>query len=207
MGTDQSTRRLWLTAGRASIRARARSAPEIDPAVVTLASSRYLTLASRVPWPSKTMLRFHLTLSVLPQVALYTSLLAVGWTTERALAAMSKTVPSSVPPLRRSLATVTRWRGGRAVFMWLAQRSLAGFPSPGWECRWIENSPTRVAFNLTRCFDLGVMRDLGVPELAPLFCAADDLLNEGVCPHLRWHRSGTLARGDRVCDFSFERTG
>jgi len=42
-----------------------------------------------------------------------------------------------------------------------------------------------------------------VPELIPIFCGLDDLIYDGVSPHLIWQRSGTLGRGDRHCDFQF----
>ena len=77
------------------------------------------------------------------------------------------------------------------------------FPSEGWDIEWLEVSKKRVAFNMHACFYLDSLSKFGAPELTPVFCGLDDLIYDGVSPHLIWQRSGTLGRGDTHCDFQF----
>jgi hypothetical protein len=74
----------------------------------------------------------------------------------------------------------------------------------GWSTTWLEDSPARVAYDLTGCFYLDTLTAYGAPELTPSFCRMDDLLY-GRLERARWGRTGTLARGDARCDFRFTR--
>lgn len=82
--------------------------------------------------------------------------------------------------------------------------TTAGVPEPGWRTTWLERSDERVAFEITECLYLRTFRHFGAPELAPLACRGDDILYARL-PGARFVRHGTLARGDAVCDFAFER--
>lgn len=102
------------------------------------------------------------------------------------------------------------WALGRLPVPWPVLARLirtveqAGFSEPGWRTRWVEHSNRRLAFEISECLYLRVFRLFGIPELAPLACHGDDILNAHL-PGVRFVRHGTLARGDAVCDFAFER--
>ena len=50
------------------------------------------------------------------------------------------------------------------------------FPSPGWEATWLQRTPHGVAFDMTRCFDLDMLRLLDATAIALAYCAVDDVL-------------------------------
>jgi hypothetical protein len=106
----------------------------------------------------------------------------------------------------RRIERLTRTEAGRRLFMQMARHSLWAFPAPGWEATWVEHSAQRVAFNMTRCFDLDTLRTLDATAIAPAYCAVDDVLYSGGGPRLRWARSGTLATGATHRDFCFMNT-
>ena len=83
------------------------------------------------------------------------------------------------------------------------QMMKSAFPKEGWDIEWLEVSSKRVAFNMHACFYLDSLTKYGAPELTPVFCGLDDLIYDGVSPHLRWQRTMTLGRGDAYCDFRF----
>ena len=59
----------------------------------------------------------------------------------------------------------------------------------------------RVRFDMEACPYLQACRELDCMELAPTFCATDDLCYGNMHPKLIWNRTKTLARGGNLCDF------
>jgi L-2-amino-thiazoline-4-carboxylic acid hydrolase len=67
------------------------------------------------------------------------------------------------------------------------------FSPPAFGVRWIEDSGLRVQFDMTRCYYLGTLTTLGIPELTGLYCHGDEVMYGGL-NHLRFVRAGTLAQ-------------
>lgn len=198
------TRSVLLKAGRVSIGSWLRAGDLTDPQVAQDVKTAYDRLADRVPWPTRTALQIHLAFSVLPGAALYTALLEHDRTTQTAAETVSAALTTMAAPHRRRVQLLTRYEPGRRLFMAVTRRSLWAFPSPGWEATWVERSPRRVAFDMTRCFDLDMLRRLDAAAIAPAYCAVDDVLYADLCPQLKWERTGTLATGATHCDFCFQ---
>jgi len=70
-----------------------------------------------------------------------------------------------------------------------------------------EDGDDAVQYDVSSCVFLELAERLGYPEAARHLCLADDLYFPDECRKigLRFVRTGTLARGDRRCDFRFER--
>jgi hypothetical protein len=175
-----------------------------DPQFAQDVKTAYDRLADRVPWPTRTALQIDLAFLVLPGAALYTALLEHRRTSRNAAETVSVTLTTMAAPHRRRARLLTRYEPGRRLFMAVARRSLWAFPSPGWEATWVERSPRRVAFDMTRCFNLDMLRRLDAAAIAPAYCAVDDVVYADLCPQLKWERTGTLATGATHCDFCFE---
>ncbi len=89
-------------------------------------------------------------------------------------------------------------------FRWALKKLMAwGSPAPGWEFQLLEDSPQRLAFDAQRCFYLDTLCRYQAPELTALFCRIDDWLMAEMPAAIAWRRSGTLGRGDAVCDFDW----
>lgn len=198
------TRRALLSAGRASIGVWLRHVPAADPRLRAEARQVFDRLSGQVPWPGHPVLKVHLALSVLPGAAIYCAMRDRGWDTHKAADAIGRALVEMATPRHRVLQRLTRHDRGRRLFMVGAQHSLRAFPSPGWRATWVERSPHRVAFDMTRCFDLDMLRRLHAEAIAPAYCAVDDALYSDLCPELCWSRTGTLATGAPRCDFRFE---
>lgn len=204
MASGGMTRQLLLGAGRASLGMWTRKVPAADPSLRPQARAAFDELSGRVPWPSQPVLRLHLVFFVLPGAALYTALRDHGQTTREATQAVTATLTALAAPHRRRGQRLMRSEPGRRLFMRVASASLRAFPAPGWQATWIERSPRRVAFDMTRCFDLDMLRQLDTDAIAPAYCAVDDILYTDLCPQLRFSRTGTLATGATRCDFRFD---
>ena len=85
------------------------------------------------------------------------------------------------------------------LFKLAASLQMKAFPPDGWEITYLENSNSRLAFNMTRCFYQNTLTEFGVPELTAAFCKTDDIMAEMFPATMRFVREHTLGRGDALC--------
>ena len=199
------TRPVLLKLGRASTRMWLRKIELPDQGLRRDTETIYSQLADRVAWPPQPALQLHLAFSVLPGAAVYSALREREWSEDAAAEFITSALTAWAIPRRNGIRLLTRSELGRRMFMIIARHSLWAFPAPGWKATWVERSPNRVAFNMTRCFDLDMLRQLGAANIAPAYCAVDDVLYSQLDPQLHWVRTGTLATGATHCDFCFQR--
>ncbi len=64
----------------------------------------------------------------------------------------------------------------------------------------LEASESRLVVRITRCPSTEAFRQLGQPELAPLFCASEPAFIRAFNPRLRHRSTQTIARGGAYCD-------
>ncbi len=68
----------------------------------------------------------------------------------------------------------------------------------------LEQSPTRLSFNVTRCRYAEMYRALGLADLgASLSCCRDYTLAQGFNPAIELTRTQTIMQGAPFCDFRF----
>jgi hypothetical protein len=178
---------------------------QVDDAATLVAGAqrRVHEIATRVAVPSEDA-RGHLENSILPGAALY-------------LESRSRFGPDRALALARACFTASAERQARPFHLidrtpwlfpilrrWGKQMLQRSFSEPAFGMRWIEDSPQRVRFDMTRCFYLDTLTTLGIPELTGEYCHGDEVLY-GHLQHLEFVRSGTLAQGCDVCDFCFDR--
>ena len=200
------SRGVLSAAGRTSIRIWLRAAGADELSVRNDAVVQYGHLADRVEWPEVPALRLHLALSVLPGAAVYHALREQGRSEDEAAGLVTDALMAMARPRGRVIGALSRSTRGGALFMRAAGGGLRAFPAPGWQATWVERGPGRVAFDMSRCFDLDMLRRLDAEPIAPAYCAVDDVLYSQLDPRLRFRRSVTLATGGDCCDFCFERT-
>ena len=86
---------------------------------------------------------------------------------------------------------IDRWREGGAL-----------------EIEFLERSPERLSFNVTRCRYAEMYRALGLAELGgSLSCQRDFALVEGFNPNINLSRTQTLMEGASHCNFRFQAPG
>jgi hypothetical protein len=141
---------------------------------------------------------------ILPGLALYQSLQAINptqtaaleetrllfkatfFSRERRLVSWLNRLPDPFPLVRLGLRQMTRSTGGEN-----AQEI-------------IEDSTHCFALNVYRCFILEVLHTQQAGELTVLYCQTDDWLSEAM-PKIYWQRTMTLAHGNKLCDFRWEK--
>lgn len=80
-----------------------------------------------------------------------------------------------------------------------------GFPKEGWAVIWKENSSKRISFDMTSCLYFEELKRRNALELCPAFCESDHIAYDPLSPKIEFKRSGTMASGNKVCDFCFEK--
>lgn len=118
-----------------------------------------------------------------------------------------------LPVIRDTIIRVAREQGA-ALAGKMGGDDLDAFADtlPAWmqdnalEIDVLEQTPTRFAFNVTRCRYAEMYRALGIPELGALFsCNRDAALIEGFNPNVDFERTQTLMEGASYCNFRYVR--
>ncbi len=192
-------RGLLLQAGRASLEIWVRAGRMTEPRLASDARAIYDRMADRVPWPAQQANQAHLVFMVLPMAALYTALREHGKAEQDAVETVQAAVKVGMAPLRGVFGLLLGAERGRRLFMRTLAPGPLGrfFPAPAWQITWTERSKNRVAFDITRCYDLDMLRLLGTAPVAVALCTGDAYV-------IPWSRTGTLATGADRCDFCFE---
>jgi hypothetical protein len=150
----------------------------------------------------------HLVGNIFPWLAFYEEVLAIGQSQEYTIELVKKGLAIQMRVRRKQFEFI-----GRFPFFYTMIQKMTpalmkrGFPSPGFEIKWLEVSKRQVAFNMCNCFYLDTLRKYGAPELITAFCWADDYMYDDVSPHMHWNRTQTMGSGGEYCDFRFVRAG
>ncbi len=104
------------------------------------------------------------------------------------------------------------WEGGRAMAEQLGSNGLSDLmqlvrevwaADQALELEVLEQSETRLRFNVTRCRYAELYDRLGIREFGYcLSCNRDAALIEGFNPHMKLERTKTIMQGATHCDFS-----
>ncbi len=116
--------------------------------------------------------------------------------------------------LMRRVITDLAHQSGADLAREMADLSLDAFAAclPRWceggalEMEILEQTPTLLAFNVTRCRYAELYRALGLADLGfTLSCQRDGALAEGFSPDIHLTRTQTIMEGASHCDFRFRR--
>jgi hypothetical protein len=145
-----------------------RAAHRDTPPLRQAARAAYDRHAARLPWPTHRILQVHQVFSVLPGAAVYTALTEHGDTSTDAARTVHRALTIMARPRARLFQRLTATEHGRRLFMTAATvASPRLFPDPGWHAHWRDRSPDRVALDMTRCYDLDMLRLLDATAIAP----------------------------------------
>jgi hypothetical protein len=108
---------------------------------------------------------------------------------------------------RQHGAELARWIGEQTIDAFA--RTLDRWSENGaLEIKLLEQSPTELSFDVTRCRYAEMYRALGLADLGPsLSCQRDFALVEGFNPEIQLTRTQTIMEGASHCDFRFRLRG
>ena len=145
----------------------------------------------------------HTRNNIFPVAALYRSLLAEGLSREEAVDTADKAFEFKVTPAAEGIRSLLRFPGLYRLMPTIWKKAVGKLfgPDAGFEMTFYPTGGDRVRFDMTVCPYLEACRQLGCPELTPVFCHTDDICYGNMHPRLIWARTKTLARGGDCCDF------
>jgi hypothetical protein len=173
--------------------------------MVTEVRKQLAVLYADTPLPKNRTLRWHLRENILPGLALYRVLLKEHAGDPQAATGSFESVVRAWT-IARSRFMLMPLKVLPAPFFWFRlvfPQVMRQYPPEGWDINVVENSNTKIAFNITRCYYLNTLAALGTPELTASFCMGDDVMAELFPGSIKFIRPHTLGRGDAVCDFQY----
>lgn len=140
--------------------------------------------------------------AILPKIALY-RVLQISMTKEEANGVISDYLQSRVV-----IKMIKQYRKMERIpnFFPLYHATFSYFVlhSDNWKSECVFSNRNEFQINIHKCLWYDTCLENGCPELTSAFCATDDTLYN--CLHkMRFFRSGSIGRGNELCDFRFAR--
>jgi hypothetical protein len=152
------------------------------------------------------VIRKHLSNFILPVFASYKSLKINGIHTEEAFEFVSKELDKTSEEMGITMKEFKKLPFAYGLMRLFAKPIMKyGFPKKGWTITWKENNSKRISFDMTSCLYFEELKKRNALELCAAFCESDHVSFDPLSPEILFKRSGTMAYGNKVCDFRFEK--
>jgi len=170
------------------------------------ASSILLTELSNMDDRGSKAIRKHLSDYILPGFAYYKALKESGINPDEAFAFVSKELYKVSENSGNFMRKCKNFPFAYGILrLFIKPIMKYGFPKEGWEIVWRECSNKRISFDMNSCLYCEELKRRNALELCPAFCESDHVAYDPLSPVIEFKRTGTLALGNKVCDFCFEK--
>lgn len=150
--------------------------------------------------------RKHLSDFILPGFACYKALQKTGIHSEEAFEFVSKEVYKTAEEMGNSMKKFKNLPFAYGLMRLFVKPIMKyGFPKEGWTITWKEINSQRVSFDMTSCLYYEELKKRNAVELCTAFCESDHVSYDPLSPKIVFKRTGTMAYGNKVCDFCFEK--
>jgi hypothetical protein len=150
--------------------------------------------------------RKHLCDFILPGFAYYKALQETGFHAEEAFGFVSNEIYKTAEEMGNSMKKFKNLPFAFGLMRLFARPVMKyGFPKEGWTIIWKENNGKRISFDITSCLYCEELKKRNAFELCIAFCESDHLTYDPLSPKIVFKRSGTMAYGNKVCDFCFKK--
>lgn len=151
------------------------------------------------------MVRIHIEKNILPLIGIYQTLLEEGLRKEDAVQFCLDLAQIAAREKRKNYRMLSQIPFGYSLFKMFCKKVMAkNYPPAGWKMEWMRYDKEEIQFNMKSCVYYETTVQYGCPELCPVFCDNDDTTLGGLAPNTIFERSGTIAKGQKVCDFHFK---
>jgi hypothetical protein len=150
--------------------------------------------------------RKHLSDFILPGFACYKALKETCFNAEEAFDFVSKEIYKTAEEMGNSMRKFKYLPFAYGLIRLFVKPIMKyGFPKEGWSITWKENNSKRISFDMTSCLYCEELKKRNALELCQAFCESDHVSYDPMSPKIVFKRSGTMAYGNNVCDFCFEK--
>ena len=150
--------------------------------------------------------RKHISDFILPGFACYKALKETGINSEESFDFVSKEIHKTSARSGNFMRKFKKLPFAYGILRLFVKPIIKyGFPKEGWVVIWKENSSKRISFDMTSCLYYEELKRRDALELCHAFCKSDHIAYDPLSPKIEFKRSGTIAQGNKVCDFCFEK--
>lgn len=150
--------------------------------------------------------RKHMSDFILPGFACYKALIETGIHAEEAFDFVSKEVYKTAEKMGNYMKKFKNIPFAyQLIRLFVKPIMKIGFPKEGWTITWKEINSKRISFDMTSCLYYEELKKRNAIELCQAFCESDHVTYDPLSPTIVFKRSGTMAYGNKVCDFCFEK--
>ena len=148
----------------------------------------------------------HTQSNIFPVVVTYHALIKIGYEKTKAQALAEEAFLDLMKTPMKMIQNFMKIPGLYHIMPWLWKTMMPKLFSPegGFAFDFKNVNNHQVKFDMTACPYLKLCKELDCEELAPIFCATDDLCYGNMHPCLKFTRTKTLARGGDCCDFDLK---
>lgn len=148
------------------------------------------------------MIKAHMTMSILPLIAVYKTLRETRLTEEEAYKHCYNLSQIYAGEVREDNKKIGNNPLGFFLFRLACKKVMkTNFPKEGWKIEWKQKNSKEVEFHMHSCIYSEMTIKYDCPELCTVFCKNDITTFEGFEPAFYFSRTGTIAEGCSVCDF------
>ena len=142
-----------------------------------------------------------LTKTILPRISLYKALQEIFGEQKIAYDTVQKYMFAMVGPKLNQQYSMLEFIPG---YFYIFRKIMAGTvnKSDNWVTEVVKNDSTSVEYNITKCLWYDACVENDCPELCKIFCDVDHVIYASM-KKVKFIRTGTLAAGDKACDFRF----
>ena len=88
---------------------------------------------------------------------------------------------------------------------WVRKGNAANYNNDYFKAIEVENDENHFGYNIRRCLYFEILKEAGRPELGPILCQYDSLIADVVDDWIKFTRHETIASGDKLCTFRYEK--
>ena len=145
----------------------------------------------------------HTHRNIFPVVVCFHALIQEGLSRQEAAQIANDRFLELMESSKKSIQSALKIPGLYKLMPWLWKTLMPKMfkEDAGFRFQFYPTDKNQVKFDMLACPYHQVCKELDCLELAPTFCATDDLCYGNMHPKLIWNRTKTIARGSELCDF------
>jgi hypothetical protein len=169
------------------------------------ASEKLDKMKKQADYRKSRAIKKHMDGNMLPIIAIYLTYKESGLTQEEAY--KNTLEISQIAAMREKIKNIflSKLPYGYSLFKLFCKHvMIKDYPNAGWDVAWRRYDNEEIHFDMKSCIYAETTKKYDCPELCTVFCSNDTTAFSGYRPSVLFERRGTIAEGQKVCDFHFK---
>lgn len=179
--------------------------PDLGNLIFIEAKNLLSDMINEADYKNSKYIKWHMDKNMLPSIAIYLAFKKFDSTDDNALDYTDQVLQMFRLKMQKKNKVLGRLPFGYSAFKMFCRSVMnKQYPKQGWDVEWITYNANEIHFNMKSCIYFEITKKYNCPEMCTLFCKNDDVIFTGYKPAIIFERTGTIARGQKVCDFHFK---